>query len=83
VAQLAPRTVDGNLFYDLGGNVSEWIYEHGSNKSDLVTGVWRLSINKFYVGFSWDSDAPSRDEWGFETANRPNIEVGFRLVRNR
>ena len=72
VAQKKPLVINGKEFYDLLGNVEEWILDGGSGD------------NKIILGGSWSS---SSDLGIYKTfyidGKKKNGAFGFRLVRTR
>lgn len=88
VAKLQPRMIDGKPFYDLEGNVLEWMKDSWDGFSPLPGGkdpIVTSSSNRVMRGGSWDSkhqDLRSGGRHRNGPGNR-SARLGFRLVRTR
>jgi len=85
VGELKPLIIDGNKFYDLHGNVSEWSWTYYAD--NLMGGINPLgpkwSAGRVIRGGDWLQDARRlrsaySDTWG---PGEHFASVGFRLVR--
>jgi formylglycine-generating enzyme required for sulfatase activity len=86
VAHKTPLIIDGREFYDLHGNVWEWVQDSWDGLSLLNGGVDPLGMigpGRVFRGGDWSSNAPFlhsgfRGGWG---PGNHHDNIGFRLVR--